>query len=294
MKKTIFILCLALAALSCAKTEKAVRAPGTVGGQVVTVKSLAAGTLVVWKAKEGAAAAKDELLGEVDPSKVQNAIQAVEIGRREIDNQEARLRKKLEDVGANVAYLKKQVDRLGRLKADKAVAGDQLDKTELQLLDAQTTLFDLDKSLAGLGLQKETLANKLALLELSLKDLRVVSPVRGVILESFVSQGETLLPGTALADILDLDSLYVEVFLEEKEVALLKLNDPVQIALDGLPGRSFAGTISYFGRKAEFSPKYILSEKERQALLYQVKIRLGQDLEAFKIGMPVTVTFGPR
>ena len=52
--------------------------------------------------------------------------------------------------------------------------------------------------------------------------------------------------------------------------------------------------ISYFGRKAEFSPKYIVSEKERQALLYQVKVRVDRDLEVFKVGMPVTVVFAGR
>jgi hypothetical protein len=52
------------------------------------------------------------------------------------------------------------------------------------------------------------------------------------------------------------------------------------------------GTVSYFGRKAEFSPKYIISEKERKSLLYQVKIKVEGNSGIFKIGMPVTVVFG--
>lgn len=294
MKKTIVLMCAAVLAASCAKPEKAIKAPGTVDGQVITVKTIAGGTLVTWTAREGAAVAKDELLGEVDPAKLQNSLQDVDITGREVLNSEVRLRKKIEDVRANADYLRKQVGRMERLTRDKAIAGDQLEKTQLQLKDAETSLFDLEKSLAALSLQKDGLANRRASLELGLKDLRVVSPVRGVILETFVSQGEMLLPGTALADILDLASLYVEVFLEEQEVTTLKLNDKVQIQVDGMPGKTFSGTISFFGRKAEFSPKYILAEKERQALLYEVRVRLDQDLDVFKVGMPVTVNFGSR
>jgi HlyD family secretion protein len=294
MKRTIVLMCLAVLAASCAKPEKAIKAPGAVDGQVITVKTMAGGTLVTWTAGEGAAVAKGELLGEIDPAKLLNSLQDVDIKGLEVVNQEARLKKKIEDVRANADYLRKQVGRMERLTRDKAIAGDQLEKTQLQLKDAETSLFDLEKSLAALSLQKDELANKRASLELALKDLRVVSPVRGIILETFVSQGEMLLPGTALADVLDLASLYVEVFLEEQEVTSLKLNDKVELQVDGMPGKTFSGTISFFGRKAEFSPKYILAEKERKALLYEVRVRLDQDLDVFKVGMPVTVNFGSR
>lgn len=126
-------------------------------------------------------------------------------------------------------------------------------------------------------------------MELADRDLRLTSPVSGVVLETFASQGETVLPGAALADILDLSSLFVDVFIEEREIAALKLGQEAAIVVDGMPGRKFSGRISYFGRKAEFSPKYVVAEKERQALLYQVKVRLQGDLDVFKVGMPVTV-----
>ena len=62
--------------------------------------------------------------------------------------------------------------------------------------------------------------------------------------------------------------------------------------VDGIENRVFSGTITQFGQKAEFSPKYIVSEKERQSLLYRVKVGLSDDLEVFKLGMPVTIRIG--
>src|SRR5512137_1091084 len=137
MKKTLILLCLILAFLSCAKPDKGILAPGTVDGDVYTIKTPAAGTLVSWTAVEGASVAKDALLGEVDPSKLRNSLEGLDISARELENQEAQLRKQIEDARANVAYLKKQVERLTRLKQEKAIAGDDLDKTQLKLTDAE-------------------------------------------------------------------------------------------------------------------------------------------------------------
>jgi HlyD family secretion protein len=294
MKRSLILLCLVLAFLSCAKPRPGILAPGTVDGDVYTIKTPAGGTLVAWTAAEGAPVSKGALLGEVDPSKVRNSLDGLEISGNEISNQEGQLRKQIEDARANAAYLRKQVDRLTRLRQDKAVAGDELDKAQLKLTDAETRLYDLERSLHGLTLQRDQLANKRRALDLTLKDLRIVSPVNGTVLETFVSQGEMLLPGTPLADVLDLDSLYVETFLEEQEVAGLRLGDKAEVRVEGLPGRTFEGSVFYFGRKAEFSPKYILTEKERAALLYEVKVGLSGDRSVFKVGMPVTVAFAPK
>jgi len=156
----------------------------------------------------------------------------------------------------------------------------------------EASLFDSRQSLRALSIRWESIQNKKEQLNLILEDYRIVSPVAGVVLEKFVSQGETLFPGNPVADILDRSSLFVETFLEETELSHLRLGQKVDILVDGMEGRTFSGTIIQFGQKAEFSPKYIISEKERRSLLYRIKVRLDQDLEIFKLGMPVTVSFG--
>ena len=148
--------------------------------------------------------------------------------------------------------------------------------------------------MAALGIQRDKLAVRRRALDLQLKDTVILSPVDGPVLETFVTAGETVLPGAALADVLDERSLYIGVFLEERELSRLKRDGPADILVDGRSGPPLRGTISYFGRQAEFSPKYILSEKEREALLYEIRIRPEDPEGILKIGMPVTVVFRPE
>ena len=291
MKKTAVFLLWILFFCSCGKNDREIRAPGVVDGEIASVKALAAGTLDKLLIQEGQAVNKGELIAEINRDKVRNGLDELSLNDREIVNSETRAREKRQLLKANLDYWRKQVQRFERLKQSQSISGEQLEKSRLQLKDAQTSLFELDKSLEALQIQTERIANKRQALELAERDLLLRAPASGVVLETFISSGETVFPGVALADILDLSSLFVDVFIEEKEIAALKLGQRATIIVDGLEDRSFSGLISSFGRKAEFSPKYIVAEKERQALLYQVKVRLDRDLEVFKIGMPVTVIF---
>jgi HlyD family secretion protein len=291
MKKNAAVLGLLLLFFSCRKSNLEIRAPGVVDGEIASIKALAGGTLDRFLIQEGQAVKKGDLVAEINRDKIRNGLQELALAEKEIANSEIRAREKRQLLNANLAYARKQVQRFERLQQNQSISGDQLEKARLQLQELQTSLFDLDQSLAALQIQKDKLANKRQALELTEKDMLLRSPVAGVVLESFIGQGESVFPGLALADILDLSSLYIDVFVEEKELAALKLNQRAKIIVDGLEERSFSGFIAVFGKKAEFSPKYIVAEKERQALLYQVKVRIDRDLDVFKIGMPVTVVF---
>ena len=112
--------------------------------------------------------------------------------------------------------------------------------------------------------------------------------------EKYISTGENVFPGSPIIDILDRGSMYVEIFIEEKELFAVKIGSQVKIIVDGANNMDLKGVVGEIGRKAEFSPKYVVSEVERKSLLYKVKIRLSENLDIFKIGMPVTVMISKK
>ncbi|MCK4761528.1 MAG: efflux RND transporter periplasmic adaptor subunit [Candidatus Aminicenantes bacterium] len=291
-KKILLFLIVILVFLTCCGDGQGdkIAAPGVVDGDIITVKSQAAGIVEQFLFKEGEKVEKGALIAKINSDKVENQVKELEIAKKEIEINRAKLIKKRTLVKKNLEYLGKQAQRFKRLEKSRSLAGEKVENMELKLLEAETAAFDLEKGLAALDVQEERIANKKEYLELILKDHRIAAPSAGVIIEKFVSAGENVFPNSAVVDILDYSSLYVEVFIEEGEIAALKLGRSASILVDGMEGKPIAGVISYFGRKAEFSPKYIVSEKERKALLYRVKVKV-DDNDALKVGMPVTVEF---
>ncbi|MFC2158077.1 HlyD family secretion protein [Acidobacteriota bacterium] len=284
----IFVL---LTAACTEKNTTLIESAGIVDGDVVSVKTQVVGTVKEVRFKDGVEVAAGDVLVEVDREKLLKNLEALDISGREIQISRVRLRQQLDFLKENIAYLTKQTERLRRLNQNAAVSGDKLEAAELRLLEVQTTQKDIQQQLSGLSVKRDALRNQGEQLDLQINDFIIVSPVSGIVLERFVVQGEKVFPGSIIADILDLSSLYVEAFLELEEIGGLKLGQKVKLKVDGLD-RSFEGTISYFGKKAEFSPRYIISEEERKELLFQVKVAVPEeDVLTFKLGMPVTVIF---
>lgn len=294
---SVGMLCAVIALLvvlpNCGAEENSrIKAPGIVDGEIISLTSQVAGTVETIAPKEGETIAKSALIANVNSDKIRTQLKELEISLKEIVVNREKLKKQMVLVNATLGYTTKQVNRFRKLKKSRSISGEKLESMELKKLEAETTRFTLQKSLETLEMQEEKIRVKQEYLNLLLQDHSIHSPVAGLVLETFAEVGENVFPGAAVADILDTSSLYVEVFIEEGEIAHLKLNQKVRILMDGLDQEDLSGVITYFGKKAEFSPKYIVSEKERKALLYKVKVKISKNTHHFKIGMPVTVIFG--
>ncbi len=294
MSKKIIILSISFLALAACskKPSNFITAAGVIDGVVITVKTPVAGKVTIFNIIEGNDVEKDDILVAIDSDKIANQIQGLEIQEKENSVNRKKLDLKVRLLDANIVYWKGQVESFQRLEEKESISGDQLKLARLKLEEVETSLYDAQQSLRALSIQSENTRNRKEYMNLLLEDYNITSPISGVVLEKFVSEGETVFPGTPVADILDRSSLYVETFLEESELSRLELGQKVDVLVDGIENKVFSGTITHFGQKAEFSPKYIVSEKERQSLLYQVKVGLSGDLEVFKLGMPVTVRMG--
>lgn len=292
-KKILAVSIFSIVLAACSRgTSEYIVAAGVVDGEVITVKVAVSGRIETLNIIEGSEVEKDSRLVTIDSDKIENQIQGLEIQEKGIEVKRKKLGRRIQLLDTNLEYWKEQVESFERLEKKESIAGDQLEQARLKLDEAEASLFDARQSQRELSYQSENIQNQKEYLHLLLEDHILSSPVSGVVLGKFVSQGETVFPGNPVADILDRSSLYVETFLEEIELSRLELGQRVDILVDGMEGRIFSGTIIYFGQKAEFSPKYIISEKERQSLLYRVKVKLEQDLKVFKLGMPVTVRIG--
>ncbi len=295
MKKSCFgIILIALMLGACsADREGIVRAAGVVDGDVITLRSKVGGRLETVKVQEGESVSSGQVLAGVDARGILNRIEAELIRRREINVQRQRLQRRQTQLAAVRDYAVRTSERLQRLHQRAAVSGDQYEQARLKRLEAETALSDNGRQIAALDVQETASRNREEALRLLLEDHTLAAPLDGVVLEIHAIRGENLFPGNPVLEILNSDSLFVEVFLEEVELAGLRLNQDARIHVDGRDD-PVIGRVAYFGRRAEFSPKYILSEKERRNLLVQVKVSIpAAAAAAVKLGMPVTVEF-PR
>jgi HlyD family secretion protein len=89
-----------------------------------------------------------------------------------------------------------------------------------------------------------------------------------------VDTGEVVVAGAPLLELVDLDHLYLKVYVPEVQIGKLRLDLPARIYTDAFPDQPFDATVRYIASKAEFTPKEVQTPDERVKLIYAVKLYL--------------------
>jgi len=107
-----------------------------------------------------------------------------------------------------------------------------------------------------------------------LDDLSIPAPASGVVTTRIVDLGEVITPGFPLFEIVDLDQLYLKVYVPENEIGKLRRGLRARVYIDAFPDEPFPATIRYIASRAEFTPKEVQTPDERVKLVYALKLYL--------------------
>jgi membrane fusion protein (multidrug efflux system) len=113
---------------------------------------------------------------------------------------------------------------------------------------------DLDQAILADQTNRGLLEEAQAQLEMALYDLRhatVRSPIKGNVTERFLEVGSLASPQTAVARIVNIDKLKVEVGLIDDEVIQVRVGQGVVLEVDAFPEEVFVGRVTAVGRQAD-------------------------------------------
>jgi len=92
-----------------------------------------------------------------------------------------------------------------------------------------------------------------------------------------VDAGEVVAVGAPLLELVDLDHLYLKVYVPEIQIGKVRLDLPARIYTDAFPEQPFEARVRYIASKAEFTPKEVQTPDERVKLIYAVKLYLNDN-----------------
>ncbi len=184
-------------------------------------------------------------------------------------------------VKSQIELAKIEVERARRLVEERAASQREYDLRQTAL---QTTTASLAEEEARLqtALQEVKVAQEnVAVIQTRINDATLRSPVRGRVLYRLAEVGEVLAAGGKALTLVNLEDIYMEIFLPAEEAARLKIGSEARITLDyAPPGRAAAGYVSFVSPEAQFTPKQVETRSERSKLMFRVKIRLPEELVA--------------
>ena len=171
-----------------------------------------------------------------------------------------------------------ELDRSKRLLAEKATSEREYEVRRTALETTTASLAQLEASAQSAQQQIAVAEANVARTESRIKDATLVSTVTGRVLYRLTEPGEVLGPGGKALTLVNLEDVYMEIFLPAEQAAALKTGAEARITLDYRPNAAAPARVSFVSPEAQFTPKQVETQSEREKLMFRVKIQVPNEL----------------
>ncbi len=311
--------------ITTAEEKEALTATGTIEAKSVMASFKVAGRISTLYVEEGSKVEKDQKLAELENSQLaakltqaqgayqaalsqaEEAEKAIALTEQQIAATIARLEAKVAQAEVNLNDAKQLYDRMKVLHESEAISDSEFEKAQngyeaaqQQLKEAQAALDEAIASKikvqvaqsqyqAALG-QSEQAKGALEEAQAYMNDTLLKSPISGYITQLFLEEGEMVNAGTPVFEITDLAHPYVKVYISERKIGRVRLNQPVEVKVDAYPNKTFKGKVVWINDAGEFAVKKAVSDQHEHDLRsFEVKIELPNPDLLLKVGMTATV-----
>ena len=234
-------------------------ASGRIEGRITSLSARSAGRVAEIKVDEGRTVERGETL-------VQLADPAL---RERINSMAARVRR----IEVSLAQAERELARTQQLAKEAAIAER----------DSERARLEVDLQRAALREARAALAEQQRYLE----EMTVRAPIAGTVLVRTVERGEWVQPGAPLYTLVDLNQLYLKIYVPEPDIGKLAFGQEARVHVDAYPRRSFPARVSKIASEAEFTPKNVETREERVKLVFAVELALAENPGGvLKPGMP--------
>lgn len=254
------------------------KANGRIEAERVDVATKLAGRLKEVLVKEGDTVTKGQTLAVMDT---------------------AELEAQMNDAKATAVQAERQLDQaialLAQRKSELTLAGQELDRSEKlavkgytprEVVEQRTSAkltaeAAVNSATAQIDLAKaniESATARVARIQTYLDDSILTAPRSGRVQYRLALPGEVLAAGGKVLTLLDVTDVYMTVFLPTSEAGRLPIGAEARIIFDAVPQYVVPGYVSFVATEAQFTPKYVETQSEREKLMFRVKVQLPPDI----------------
>lgn len=190
-----------------------------------------------------------------------------------------------------VALAQQQMDRTSYLFERGNSTQELLDQRRQQLNGA-TAAFNAATARVGQAEHALSAAeHEVELLTVNIADNTLIAPRDGRIQYRIAQVGEVLPAGGKVLTMIDISSVYMDIYLPTLNAGQARIGTDARIVLDAYPDRPIPAKVSFVATQSQFTPKTVETQTERERLMFRIRVRIDPALlrahaEAVRTGLP--------
>lgn len=257
----------------------------------IYVSSKLAGRIEKIFVKEGTLVKKGDKLVQMqtDTLEAQKAATLAKIKVQEGELEMARATVKLKT--STYSGAEKEFKRQKELLAGNAISQSSYDAAETSYNNAKADLeYAKANVLAATGKLEEQKA-ELQRIEADIADSLLVASYDGRIQYLLAHEGEVLSAGGRVMNLVNLTDTYMTFFLPTVIAGRVKMGAEVKLIFDAAPQYAINASVTYIDPVAQFTPKSVETQVEREKLMFRIKANLNAEklqeyISDVKTGIP--------
>ncbi|GAB3537846.1 efflux RND transporter periplasmic adaptor subunit [Noviherbaspirillum agri] len=225
-----------------------------------------AGRLKRVDVQPGDAVKAGQLLGEMDPVDLDDRIGAQEAALKRAQAGVLAVDAQIREVAVRKSFAETQAKRYDMLLENRAISTEA---AEAKRQEAQVAQAALSAAQANLDASRQDLARLRAERDGLMRqraNLRLVSPVDGIVTRRDADPGSTVVAGQAVVEVVEPGSIWINARFDQQRAMGLRPALPAQITLRSLGGEPLAGRIARVEPHADAITEEALAKVEFQPL----------------------------
>lgn len=257
----------------------------------VDVATKIAGRLAELGPREGDWVTAGAVLGRLEAEDVRAQLRAAQAqaaqAKKAVEESNAGVRKSQADLKLADKTLQRSQELVGkgfisRSKLDSDQTG--MDGAMAGMAQARSRVAEAEAATAAAQAKADSLA-------VTVGDTYLKSPIAGRVLYRLAEPGEVLAAGGKALTLLNMDDMFMTIYLPTGQAGKLVVQSEARIVLDALPGEVIPAQVSFVADKAQFTPREVETRNEREKLMFRIKVKadpawLAAHRDLAKGGMP--------
>ncbi|SIO53480.1 HlyD family secretion protein [Rhodovulum sp. ES.010] len=266
-------------------------ANGRIEAERVDVATKFGGRLSEILVSEGDRVEAGQILARLDDAQLQAQLREAEAGVVSARQALAERRAILAEKESALTFAEKELFRAQELGERGFAPEETIDLRRSQMAAAEAAVDSAKAGIAAAEARVEAAQATVDRLRADLEDYALRAPRAGRVQYRLAEPGEVLSAGARVLTLLDLTDVVMTVYLPTAAAGRLAYGAEARLVLDAAPEYVIPASVSFVAGEAQFTPKYVETEEERENLMFRVKLRIPPEVlaeyeEVVKTGVP--------
>jgi HlyD family secretion protein len=152
-----------------------------------------------------------------------------------------------------------------------------LDQRQQQLDGAKAALSAANLRVIAFQHALDAATHDVELYSVQISDNTLVAPREGRIQYRVANVGEVLPAGGHVVEMLDTAYVYMDIYLPTEQAGKVRFGATARIVLDAYPNVAIPAKVSFIASQAQFTPKIVETQNERDKLMFRIRVRVDPD-----------------